>query len=612
MEQEENALFKLIHVGKPQQNYETGSYHINCYFQPWSIKQNCPINDDILTHSINSAFAGELACGTLWTDKNIKTKKDSICSTEYQSIHIDPSRLYAKHLKAVIDINSLLPKGFWHKHGNTWVACIEYNKKIIIIPYFELIRTIFYQTSYRLTNFLLSQTPYNQLCRPLSSPSADNSFTARYCIATTNLTAPEARLLGNILFDPCIKYIFNIMQSYWRTNASENDLINSVKTDSLIIGDFKGMAFHAKGHNFICDGIGYFWVESLEITKQIFCFEKLLFYPLIYSSKKTALDHINVSHLPVCSDVFKSLNRHYRPPELVRCISKTGTAKHSRVPFFENIRQERHAINRAGKLPLVVRRSAWAVAAPDNYQYLTDEMMDMLKFKAIKTPRKTPQYTDEFKRIISEFASHHYSVSYLTLNNQSQVFGKGLSVMPVEKYSPIPNSMYNGLIRPFPLAQVHLHETFFCIAQPFPQINPELTILVIKQNLSQPTDSEFNTMLNQIIPVRNTNDFLAFYKKIKYISRLQTASNTALLVIPVPTQIITIAFCLTVADNVVSRFRKRIQFFIATFLRFPQGVSKTQMTHIIKLSRNICKTPDPLLLTYIARLWSNYRYTTKP
>jgi len=603
MEQEENAFFKLIHVGKPQRNYKTGSYHINCHFQPWSTEQNCPINNDILIHCINSTFAGELACGTLWTNKNIKNKAKYTRPTEHQNFHTGPNKLYAKLLKFAINTESLTPKDFWRKQEDTWIISIEYDDKIIIIPYFELIRVLFYQTSHRITNFLLSQTPLDQLCRPLTSPSIDNSFIARYYVAATNLTAPEARLLGSILFDPSINYIFNVTQTYWRIASSENNLINFNKVDSLVIGDFKNLSFRANGYNFVCDRKNYFWAESLDITEQAFCFKKLLFYPLHSNDKQEGLKHANISYLPICSDVFKSLINHKKPPAIYPCTPKPETTKNNKVSVFKSRRQERRAVIKAGRLPFVVRRSAWAVLAPNASHYLTDELIKPLESQAPLIPKNAIQYTDGFKKIISEFTSRHYASSYLTLNNQDQSFGKDLSVLPVDKYSPLPSFIYNGQVRLFPLVKINLRETFFYMAQPFPHLNPELIILIIKQNLLQPTDSELNEMLSYIIPIRNPNDFLHFHKRMKYLAKYQTASNTALLAIPVPTKLITVDFCLTVVDNVIGRFRKRIQLFIATFLRFPQGVNKTQMAHIANLSRYMCKTPDPLLLASIERLW---------
>jgi hypothetical protein len=200
-------------------------------------------------------------------------------------------------------------------------------------------------------------------------------------------------------------------------------------------------------------------------------------------------------------------------------MPKSEIPKSNKLSVFGSRRQERRAVIKADKQPLVVRRSAWAMLAPDDSHFMTDSMVNPLKFKPPSLSKKMSRHTDEFRELISEFISRHYSVSYMTLNNQHKLFGKDISVMPVDKYSPLPNHIYNIKIRIFSLVQIHLNETYFYIAQPFPHFNPELTIIIIKQNLSQPSDSEFNTILAHITPVRGSNDYLVFHKTMKYISK---------------------------------------------------------------------------------------------
>nr|GFA51100.1 hypothetical protein [Tanacetum cinerariifolium] len=69
------------------------------------------------------------------------------------------------------------------------------------IPYFELIRVFFYNASQRLTRFFFSQSSLESLCRPFDAPTIENSFLARFCVASADLSMLEAQVIFHPITD---------------------------------------------------------------------------------------------------------------------------------------------------------------------------------------------------------------------------------------------------------------------------------------------------------------------------------------------------------------------------------------------------------------------------
>lgn len=603
-------LYKLIHVGEPIHDSNIGAYRIACYFQPWLISSNTPASEEIIRFAINSTFAGKLICGTIWSKNKQLDKVDCNLPADYQTITIEPGMIHAYRLKDLFNPNNLSPAKFWSSHENTWVIQSKYNNKIIILTYFELLRVCLYATSRRITDFLFSQNSINSLCIPLEFPNISNLSTARYCIATERFTASEARLIGSLLFDPKLLYAFNLSQAYWRNIISKNHTGIRDKTSSIIIGDFSNFSFNAKGQVFLYNNTEYFWVNNLEITDYKHVFNTLLLYPIhtdlargiAHDSKKSIVKDTNQ---PKCTDILQLTYQQASQPEMQRVSEAMRQPDSNIISHLSTHRQWLYAINKAGSLPLVVRRLPWAVSLPYPSDFYESERLLKESAQYMSLPFKAKAiHTLRFRKLINTFKSRGFTTKTLLLNNPSKSFGRNISVLPINKFPPLPLSLYENHINYFSCVEIYSNNTPFYLAQPFPESNPELVILFIKQNLVQPELSEWNELLSNITPVYGRYDLKSFYKKINHTKFKQASYNIAFLAIPVPCTTVTVSFCIDLVAHIAERFRKRLQFVLATSLRYPAGVTVQQQKKIIVLSRNMCTAPDASWLVRIFFLWN--------
>lgn len=593
-----------------------GAYRIICHFQPWSVAQNKATSEEILSHAINSTFAGTLICGTIWTFENKSDRVNYILPTNYKSFTISSGRLCAQRLKDLVNPEVLYPSSFWKIHNDTWVICINSGDTKIIIPYFEILRIFFYKASRRLTDFVFSLSPIDSLCSPVAAPNKSNSLTARFCIATIKCTSPEARLLGCLLFDPQFLHAFNVSQGYWRSAISGNNFGLLDKVNTLNIGNFGNSGFNASGHNFLHNAEKYFWVHEMEVVQYDYKFDKLLYYPLEDNANGKEANKAKqlmseYDDMPEYLDAIQETHQHSARPEIRCCypIPAKGLDGNGASCMMTH-RQWACAIRKTGLLPLVVRRLPWAklTSRSSKIHFPIEHFIT----KPIQTLDRIASSqllgTKNFRKLISEFKSRRYAVKPLILNNPQQVFGKGLSVLPINNFPPLPISPYQRYIQLFPCIEIDLINAFLYVSQPFPEINPGLIVIFIKQSLTRPTDEEWNTHLSHIIPIHSERDLKPFYNKIHHKQVRHISSNTALLAIPVPSNIITAEFCINLTSHIVNKFVRRLQFFLATSLKYPKGITPAQQKKIISLSNYICRAPDPLWQGRITHLWREMAY----
>ena len=92
------------------------------------------------------------------------------------------------------------------------------------------------------------------------------------------------------------------------------------------------------------------------------------------------------------------------------------------------------------------------------------------------------------------------------------------------------------------------------------------------------------------------------------MNKRNVSTNSGLIVLAIPLEQVTIDLCVSFNDHLISRFRKRLQFHIATRLKYPDGISYNQRKELIRLSKNICKAPDSLWITSIYQYWMHKLY----
>jgi len=600
---ESSHTLKLIHTGFPFIDFKSNPniYVIPCYFQPWLVENKCAVDNTIITQVVNSNLAGELICGSLWTKWKNLTETRKYSPFDSQVFWTGANPLSIIQLQNVINLSDLTPASFWITQGETWVICISFSEKKIIIPYFELLRVLFYNASRRLTQYFFSQSPLELLCRSLSLPSAQNSFLTHFCVASEELSVAEARILGGLSSDSAMIRVFNFARTYFH-NVPTMKSGFSHKTKEISAGQLnKNILFNAKGYNFKSNNENYFWVDSLEIITSPFNFRQAIFHPL--ESLKSSLSMPDT--LPLCSDLLQAKTYHARLSELHNRTGNYSSLIHRVVPYRSSKRESKFIRGIDTRLPYIKRGLPWAKVPTDknNFCWFDESLFNKLEHNKILPSSFEPNYTNEFKNLLSKFTSSGYPARFLTINNAQGLCGKDTSVFPVHGHPPLPNTIYKNLIRKFTLVEIELSNGPIFLAQPFPKECPDLIVLFQKQSLNYPNDLEFNELFNAIFPVYNYEDFRKFRRKAVALTRKKTPPNSALIALPIPLKKITVDLCLDISIHTANKFRKRLQFLVASLQKYPTGISEIQRKAINKLSSNICMSPDSNLLAALASYW---------
>jgi hypothetical protein len=215
-------------------------------------------------------------------------------------------------------------------------------------------------------------------------------------------------------------------------------------------------------------------------------------------------------------------------------------------------------------------------------------------------------YTNHLLDILTAFEKQNYSVKRLTLNNQNNFFGNEVSVFPVNRRPPSPINLIINNIDICTVASVELNYGMIFLIQPYPKNNPELIIFCLKQNLSTPNDLEWNNLFDIINPIYNSIEFYKFFRSVRKLNWNKAPTNSALLAIALPPNILTQEFCISFSNHVFSKLIKRLQFYTATALKYPDGMNYEQQRKVLLLSRRPCSAPDFLWTTKIFNYWSKY------
>lgn len=487
------TTYKLIQVGIPFRSNDCDLFVMPCYFQPWLRTSDSSADLPIVIRNVNSNIAGNLICGSFWTNSTHIAKTTCHRNSDSQIFWTGSNALFATLLKNIINPAILTPSSFWITKGETWVICIEFNAKTIIIPYFELLRTLFYSASRRLTQFFLSFLSLELLCQPLSSPSDRNPLVAHFYVASKQLKESEARILGGLLFDPALRQIFDLGQNHW-LNA------NDVKTaQRKSAGRFsKSILFDADGRSFTHNNKQYFWVDSLKIINSPYNFRELLFHPI--EDSKTYLPYLGDSF--ICSDLLQDGVTPSKQLDFY-CFSHRTARKIHSLSTSRKEKTKKYLTSLNTVLPYVTCSLPWANAPTENkkkkFYWLDRELSERVQFIDKESYGNTIKYTAGFENVIYKFIRKGHKVDYLTINNPRSIFGSNASVFPVNNYTALPISIYKNSIRVFTIAKISLSYSSVFLVQPFPEQNPELIILCQKQDLNMPSDLEWNKLINILL-----------------------------------------------------------------------------------------------------------------
>lgn len=589
-------MLKLIHVGNSFIDISSKLYVIPCYFQPWSEEENCPKSNSILTYVASSSIAGQLICGSLWTDFDTPYISGVTTSPDSQIFWAGADLKSAVLLKDLVNPSALTPSTFWLDKGNTWVICIALKNKKVIVPYFELLRILFYNASRRLTKFFFSFLPLSLLCRLLRHPTKENNLTTEFCVAGTELYQEEAILISNLLSNATLRRFFHLSQAN-QIDVSQNNKLGPTSTVEIkTVGNIgKNILFKSNGYNFTHDNELYFWVESLEIIKIHYCFQRIIFYPIV----ETDIHLPTSDNLLICSNLFQHIHKlnpkrhkYNKQPEKILSTDLKSARKRASYRRYSDI--------------IIIRGAPWAKSPSDKntFNWFNDTLINNVLATYSKYKAKNRIYSQTLHNILLTFKTAGYSVTYLSLNNPKNVFCRNISTFPINGQPPLLGSIHKNLIHCFIIAEIQLSNTVFFLAQPFPNSHPNFIILCQKLNLSSPDELEWNELFSRVSPVYDYRTFHKFSKDINLLYKANSSYNLGLITVPIPAKEITVAYCLEFTDHIVNAFRRRIQFQVASSLKFPKGLTQERYQKIVKIGACICKAPNRKWINRISSYWS--------
>lgn len=365
--------------------------------------------------------------------------------------------------------------------------------------------------------------------------------------------------------------------------------------------------FNARGQNFSHENNKYFWVDSLETISSPYIFDEILFHPLQIST----ISSYSINTLPLCSNLLGLNNNHTKLPKLYKCTDYT--TKFYPTSFYKvkytptSTPKQVIARTKLSHLPFpyVICGLPWAATPIENKKIhwldkCFEKEVTLIDKKLLK---KRIACTNHLLHILTAFEKRNYAIEYLTLNNPNSIFGERVSVFPTNLQAPLSVHRNINTIAICTVASVELAYGKIFLIQPYPENNPDLIVLCQKQDLSVPNDSEWNNIFNTIIPIHNSTDFYEFFKSIKKLNLKNVSTNSALLAIALPSKIVTEEFCLSFSNHIFSRFIKRLQFYVASVLKYPAGMTYEQRKKIIYLSRSICKAPNDMWVTKMFSYW---------
>ena len=550
--------YRLLHVGAAT-HLPSDELTITGYFQPWQqqpflASASMPLARQIAIHRTESLFPG-----SLWDAQGVGQARPASCPTDQRLWYAGARPFEIVRLREAVDLTDLVPAAFWALQGDTWVAVVDHGTERVLIPCFEVLRALYYHAGERFIRYCFSQLPWSLLCRPALAPTPATGHRAQMYVAATRLAAPEACVLGGLLFDPLLLRTLNQAQAHW-ARAEPGQAVYA-KTGGQL---GRNVLWRAEGHAFAHGHSTCFWVASLTPVTSPYNFRWLLYHGLA----SNAFPLGEASNLPECSDLFsygapKTRAARPQPTGAVLFSTQSGAGPHA-TPA---------RLAAAFRLPRpgVARGAAWARESANRPLVWFDATPVPFKVGAEPAGHRIGSRTDteSFARLLQAFTSAGHPINMLPLNNEAGHFGADVAVFPHQGFAPLSGRAYRHRVSIFQVAQVRFCEGLFFLLR-FHHL-PGVVLLCQKQNLGKPDDAEWTQLLHIVATTTSLADALTLRDRCKHLQQYATDSMAALVVRAVPAGAVSLPICQKFAEQTLTCFRRQLALRVGLLGRYPDG-----------------------------------------
>lgn len=398
---------------------------------------------------ISMQLATMLIPGTIWSANGQLVSKEGNVYVERRKLKLGRQAPALRRLVDLFPLEKKRPLILRDSSPDTWYAVIDWENEKLLIPCFELLRAFYYKATGRLSNYFFSRLPLDTLCWPIAEPTANNGFTAHFCVACTSLQSQEARILAALLFDSHYRHTIEESHAYlaaaWHACETACEAAEAYAKVDFKLG--REVETEANGSSFSIDNQNYFWVSHLTPLYERYVFKRVIFHPLgdepegtlIYStvpqpafwdmmhSERSIPKTVPTAELP---DSFKNFGRgrRYNPATqdkhtpVIEAFQWARRLPAKLPPVFADKQIFSHLWSRPGHIP-----ACHEGILPDN-------------------PR--------FKQALAHLRQHRCVVTLLEVNNPNRRFGPGRSTFPYVYPPSDLTHLPDGRHRPLSIARV--------------------------------------------------------------------------------------------------------------------------------------------------------------
>jgi len=412
------------------------------------------LNAKRILQPISMQLATMLIPGTIWSANGQLVSKESNAYAEQRTLKLGRRAPTLRRLVDLFPLEKQRPLILRDSSPDTWYAVVNGENEKILIPCFELLRAFYYKGTGRLSNYFFSRLPLNVLCWPIAEPTANNSFTAHFCVAFTSLQSQEARVLASLLFDSHYRHAIEESHAYlaaaWHACETAGEAAEAYSKVNFKLG--REVETEANGISFSIGKQNYFWVSHLTPLYERYVFRRVIYHPLGDEPEGTRI------YSAVPQPAFWDMMRSERPiPKTMPAAELPDSFKHFGFKHFGRRRQYDPATQ--DKRTPVIQAFQWARRLPAK---LPPVFADNHIFSHLwSRPGNIPAYHEgilpdnpRFKQALAQLRQYGCVATLLEVNNPTRRFGPGRSTFPYV-YPPFDlTHLPDGRHRPLSIARI--------------------------------------------------------------------------------------------------------------------------------------------------------------
>ncbi|TGD76913.1 hypothetical protein [Hymenobacter wooponensis] len=468
-----NGAYHLLAVGSVRQQLpDLSGYRAQLYLQARESPDAYSTELGPIVHvEANMSYASAWQAGTVWKASGYQVADTASSYPEHRIVDLGysaPRLVLADEELADNELTKELPIAV---RPFVWLAIWEHAGSQLLIPSFELLRSLYYCGGPWLTAFFFARIPLEHLGRLIAGPSASNSFGVHMCVAAQSLSPSEAQIVAALLSDPAYAAIIHhshlSLALQWM-HGNDNALFNA----NVVLG--RRAILRAQGKSFVRAKHSAFWVATLYKTAQCFPFRHILFHPLRMRSLRTRSTSPMVQPM---TDVLATLGIANR---------KKTTGNYHIRPLAD----DQSVIPIRYGFPWAIAKSRRG--AP---HFLEEQMCLPWEQRAGSNRRFNRPVKEPFISLEKQFISKGWQVRRLIINNPDSRYGEGWSVCRYSDFLPLLGETYKHFLLRFAITEICRADYCCYLVYSYQQ---QICVIIYHPNLQPLKDEELQMLLDTL------------------------------------------------------------------------------------------------------------------